>query len=104
MGHAPNDTEVRMFFILTLGMVIFGIILGVMSPEFLFGDVTTNDLGTPDSLEGVEDVIGSLLSMFAPFLGVLYLPVWLVLIIGVIQLFWYYLLYCIVVRPLTPWV
>jgi hypothetical protein len=102
MGDAPNDTEMRMFFILTLGMVIFGLFIGAAGSEFLWGDIDTVSPSTAGGFTASLTILSGLASMFTPLLGIIYLPVWLLIPITLVQIFWYYLLYAVVIRPLIP--
>jgi len=99
MGQAPNETEIRMFFILTISFAIGGLVFGAFANEFLG---TSVDVGTPTAGSAMTAIAGLYL-MFIPGLCLAFgLPAWFLIMLTMLQIFWIYLLYCVTVRPLIP--
>jgi len=101
MGQAPNETEIKMFFILTLAFAIGGLVFGAFANEFLAESVSTGEVEVSSPKSAISAVLG-LFSMFIPGLGFVWLPAWFATMLTVLQLFWIYLLYAVAFRPFIP--
>jgi len=98
MGQGPNDTEIRIFIVLTISLAIAGLVFGAFANEFLRSGIDTTDTPTPGSLSALWGMI----SMFAPFLGFVWLPWYVASILTIIQLVWIVMLIKVVILPFIP--
>lgn len=113
MGSGPNDTEIRIFIVLTIALALSGMIFGLFVFEFVEVAIEEappghmvdlmEEITSRPKVSAAAGIIGGMMSMFIPFASFLMgFPAILSVLLTIIQIIWIYLLIAVLIRPFIP--